>query len=341
MSDLTFPQVGDLPDSAFFSSLVARGRSGIVSGLTLNADFAVPEVTVQPGFAVIASGSETTQHPNISPAETVQETSKVVDLDAQTVALTDNAVNSIFVDVNTGVDDAPQVIVNTTGTSPTPASLKIGEVDTSSNTTAEQFNKIEEDGTRSFPTSAAASDALAGLPSGVSVIDRSRGLRLSANGELSSQGVEPLIEATANNDSVVILSLTGFDSYIIRLSNVQPAAGAVDLRVDFSPDGGSTTLFPYEQSVSQFDGGTISGSSSGSAGSGTLGTTISGRTSFNINLEEINSNNRPRLNAIGETGERSFIASVELKQSTAVNAVRFFFSGSDIAAGTFRVFGVN
>jgi hypothetical protein len=173
MSDLTFPQVGDLPDSAFFSSLVARGRSSIVSGLALTADFSVPDVTVQPGFAVIATGSETTQHPNITPSETLQETAKVVDLDAKTVGLSANAVNHLFIDANTGADDDPQIIVNTTNSRPADG-LKIGEVDTGSNTTTEQFNLLTDSGVLSFPTQAAA-DSEAGqgrLQDGTTVFDR-------------------------------------------------------------------------------------------------------------------------------------------------------------------------
>jgi hypothetical protein len=340
MSDRIFPQVGDLPDSAFFSSLIARGRSGIVSGLTLNADFSVPEVTIQPGVAVIDTGSETTQHPNVTPAETVQETAKVADIDAKTEPLPNNAVSSIFLDANVGSDDNPQVVANTSGTKPTPESFKIGEVDTSANTTAEQFNKIEEDGTRSFPTSVAASDALAGLPSGVSVIDRSQGVRLTANGELSVKGLEPLVEASANNDVEVLLTLTGFDSYMIQLSNVQPITSPATLNVAFSPDGGNTFPGPYNQTVTAFNGGTVTGQASTSATNGRLGIGINKFASFNINLEGINNGNRPRLNAIGEDGQQSFIAGAELGPQ-AIDTIRFAFSNSNIADGTFRVFGIN
>jgi hypothetical protein len=171
MSDLVFPQVGDLPDASFFSSLIARNRSGIISGLTLNADFTVPEVTVQSGVAVIATGSETTQHPNISPAETVQNTSKIVDLDAKTVGLSGNSVNSVFIDANTGSDDDPQVITNTTGSRQSD-SLKIGEVDTAANSIEEQWNLITESGVLSFPSEDAADEQSALLRAGTIVFDR-------------------------------------------------------------------------------------------------------------------------------------------------------------------------
>lgn len=171
MSDLVFPQVGDLPDAAFFSAQIARNRSGIISGLTLSVDFTVPEVTVQSGVAVIATGAETTQHPNISPAETVTNTSKVVDLDAQTVGLTDTAVNSIFVDANTGSDDAPQIVVNTTDTEPADG-FKIGEIDTSADTVAEQWNLIADSGVLTFPSQSAADSESSRLRDGTIVFDR-------------------------------------------------------------------------------------------------------------------------------------------------------------------------
>jgi hypothetical protein len=172
MSDITFPQVGDKPDSAFFSAIAARGRSGIISGLTFNVDFSVLEVTVQSGFAVIDTGSETTKHPKITPAKTVQKTAKVVDTDAQTEPLSNNAVNSIFLDANVGVDDDPQIVANATGTPPTAESFKIGEINTSANTTSEGWNRIADDGTLTFPDEQAATEQSAKLQEGTIIYDR-------------------------------------------------------------------------------------------------------------------------------------------------------------------------
>jgi len=79
MVELTFPQPGDLPDAAYFAFATGRARSGIISGLTFAADFTVPEVTIDPGKAVIDRGDMTTAHPNIDPAETVSDAVAVVD----------------------------------------------------------------------------------------------------------------------------------------------------------------------------------------------------------------------------------------------------------------------
>jgi len=176
MVELTFPQAGDLPDAAYFAFLVGRGRSGIISGLTLSPDFSVPEVTVAPGKAIIDRGDMTTAHPNIDPSESVSDAVAVVEIDAQTRSLTSGAVNEIFIDATTTSDDSATVVATTSGSAPTSESLKIGEVDTSTDTASEQWNKIEEDGSLSFPDADAARDVLASLPAGVGGIDRSNGV---------------------------------------------------------------------------------------------------------------------------------------------------------------------
>jgi hypothetical protein len=171
MADIVFPQAGDEPDAALFAALSARGVSGVVTGLSLSADFAVPEVTIQSGTAVIAAGSETTAHPNIDPAVTVQQTAKVVDLDDTTRSLADNAVNNIFIDANLSVNDDPSITTNTSATRPS-SGVKIGEVDTSANTVSEGWNRITDSGTLTFPDEQAADDQSALLEKGTFVFVR-------------------------------------------------------------------------------------------------------------------------------------------------------------------------
>jgi len=172
MVELTFPQPGDLPDAAYFAFASGRARSGIISGLTFTADFSAPEVTVDPGKAVIDRGDMTTVHPNISPAETVSDAVAVVEIESQTVALASGTLNHIFLDANIANDDSGTVIQNTTGAKPTTASLKIGEVDTSANTVSEGWNRIADDGTLTYPDSDAATDASSRLQEGTIVYER-------------------------------------------------------------------------------------------------------------------------------------------------------------------------
>jgi hypothetical protein len=186
MVDLSFPQTGDLADFAHFATLRGTGRSAVINGLTFSVDFSVPEVTVAAGKALINRPQAQTTHPQISPAETVTDAAIVVEPDQKTVALTSGQVNHVYLKANVSADDAPQIQANTNGNKPTAASLKIGEVDTGSNTSAEQFNKLEADGTLSFPTATAANDALSRLPDGVTVIDRGNDIRLVTDMEADS-----------------------------------------------------------------------------------------------------------------------------------------------------------
>jgi len=172
MVQLTFPQPGDLPDAAFFAFVSGRGRSGIISGLTFTPDFTIPEVAVDPGKAVIDRGDMTTSHPNIDPAETVSDAVAVVEIESQTVALASGSLNHVFLDAGIANDDSGGIITNTTGTKPTTESLKIGEVDTSADTTSEGWNRIADDGTLTFPDSTAATDASSRLQEGTIVYER-------------------------------------------------------------------------------------------------------------------------------------------------------------------------
>jgi len=172
MVELTFPQPGDLPDAAYFAFATGRARSGIINGLTFAADFTVPEVTVDPGKAVIDRGDMTTVHPNINPAETVSDAVAVVEIESQTVALASGTLSHIFLDANVSNDDSGTVVANTTGAKPTTASLKIGEIDTSANSVSEGWNRIADDGTLTYPDSTAATDASSRLQEGTIVYER-------------------------------------------------------------------------------------------------------------------------------------------------------------------------
>jgi len=182
MVELTFPQPGDLPDAAYFAFATGRGRSGIINGLTFsNLNPTVPEVTIDPGKAIIDRGGMTTQHPDINPAETVSDAVAVVEIESQTVTLASGTLNHIFLDANVANDDSGDIVTNTTGAKPTVESLKIGEVDTSSNSFSEGWNRIADDGTLTFPSETAADEAAAELPAGTTLYDRETGTHYFVN----------------------------------------------------------------------------------------------------------------------------------------------------------------
>ena len=175
MVDVTIPQHGDLPDAAIWAFLAgAPPTSQIVSGLGLDPDFTVPEVTVAGGKAIVDRGTMTTAHPNIDPPETYADAVAAVQIDAQTVALDAGAVNHIFLDANVANDDSGTVVANTTGNLPSPASFKIGEVNTTDDSASEQWRLVSDDGTLTFPNEAAidAEDAAGRIQEGTDVYDR-------------------------------------------------------------------------------------------------------------------------------------------------------------------------
>jgi len=140
--------------------------------LTFDVDFTVPEVTVNAGKAIIDRGEMDTAHPNISPTKTVSDAAAVVEINPQTLALDTSTLNHIFLDAGVSNDDSGAVVTNTTGSKPTTASLKIGEVDTSLNSVSEGWNRIADDGTLTYPDSDAASDASSRLQEGTIVYER-------------------------------------------------------------------------------------------------------------------------------------------------------------------------
>lgn len=171
VQDHVFPQDGDFDDAANFGQLAGQaGSSGFIQeGAGLTADFTVPEVTVDTGVVFVTEAVDTATQAGedrLNVAYTVQ-------LSSRTVSLTDNAINHVFVDVDTGANDTVSVVVNTTGTAPSNTALKIGEVNTSANTTSQQWYLVADDGTLTFPTEAAIDDADArGLIPGTITFDR-------------------------------------------------------------------------------------------------------------------------------------------------------------------------
>jgi hypothetical protein len=163
MTDISFPQTGDLPDFAHFATLRGTGTSGIINGLEFTADFSVPELTVAEGKALINRPQTQTSHPKISPPQTVTDAAIVVEMDQKTVSLTDSELNHIFIQANVTTDDAPQPKATITNSKPSPASIKIGEIDArTANSVSEGWNRLTESGL-TFPDERAAGSEAAQL----------------------------------------------------------------------------------------------------------------------------------------------------------------------------------
>lgn len=180
MARYTVLQSGDFNAAENFGALAGDiDRNGIVSGLALsNFDSAAPSIDVAGGKTVHVVDSQTAEA-ELDDGTTISEQRDQVQLvchvDSQTVSLTDGTVNELYLDPQPSSDDSPQIESVTSGPPPADA-VKIGEVDTSNDTVSGQWNKIEDDGTLSFPDADAANAALSSLPDGVGVIDRTNGV---------------------------------------------------------------------------------------------------------------------------------------------------------------------
>lgn len=179
MANHTYFQHGDEPDAANFAQAhgAATLSSYIVKGFEFSVDLSIPELTVAPGVATIQRPTFSTASPNIDPAETRENAAHPIESEQKTAALTDNAVNHVFLDVNTGTDSTPEIVVNTTGDKPTEESMKIGQVDTNQTTASEaisdQWYLAAPGGVLTFPDEQAADMAGANLREGAVVYARS------------------------------------------------------------------------------------------------------------------------------------------------------------------------
>jgi len=191
MARYTLIQSGDFNAAENIGALAGDiQREGIVSGLGLSGfDPSVPEIDVAAGKTVHVIDSQTAEA-TIDDGTTVSEQRDQVQLishvDPQTVGLTDNAINELYLTPQPAVDDSPNVVATTTG-DPTPDALKIGEVDTTTDTVSERWNLIRADGTLSYPDADAAGAVLQSVPAGVTVIDRSDDVRIT-DGNLRANG---------------------------------------------------------------------------------------------------------------------------------------------------------
>jgi hypothetical protein len=161
----------------------------------------------------------------------------------------------------------------------------------------------------------------------------------------TTQTADLITEAVASNDVEVILSLAGFDSYIIQISDLNPTIPQDNFSAQFSDDGGATffSQADYGTTVTAFNGqSVVDGKTSTRDTQIRIAQQVSGPSSFDIQLDGVNQSANTQLNGTGQGDTpRSFIIGGELDLSQSVNAIRFFFSNSDINTGTFRVFGVN
>jgi len=181
MARYTLIQSGDFNAAENIGALAGdTQREGIVSGLGFSA-FApsVPEIDVAAGktaHTIDSQTAEATADDGTTITEQRDQVRLICHVDAQTVGLTDAAVNELYLTPQPDIDDSPAVVATTSGDptadDPTTDALKIGEVDTSNDTVSEGWNRIADDGTLTFPDQDAATEESARLQEGTIVYER-------------------------------------------------------------------------------------------------------------------------------------------------------------------------
>lgn len=136
MAEQVFPQNGDFNDAENFAHLF--GQDNLLDyvekgmGLTLNAGG--PTLDIAAGKAYIQDDSATGAQSGL----TLDEVGFVVEKDAVSgLSLTDSTTNYVWLNANVGSDNAAAYEITTTDSAPQTDSLKIGEVDTNTDTTTE------------------------------------------------------------------------------------------------------------------------------------------------------------------------------------------------------------
>lgn len=162
---------GDPLDAANFGAVAYSPNTSdaILSGLGLvNPDYTGVTIDVESGVAKASDTNVTT--PNDGTRQSVVYNAEA---DARSgLALTDNAVNHVYLDIENAADDSLSIVINTTGTAPSDPSLKLGEVDTVNDTTSSQWNLKTESGELSYPSATAATSEAGNLTDGTVVYTR-------------------------------------------------------------------------------------------------------------------------------------------------------------------------
>lgn len=128
----TFPQSGDNDDAENFAQMIGQDilSDFVVTGFGFNPNFTAPEVTINTGVCFISRDSDTTS----SNSETRLAVNHAVQLPQETISLTDNATNYIYIVPNFGTNDAAVYQAYTSQSSASSNALLIGQVDTSNDT---------------------------------------------------------------------------------------------------------------------------------------------------------------------------------------------------------------
>lgn len=131
-----FPQTGDNDDAENFAQMIGQHvlADYVETGMNFTVDYSVPEVTISTGLCFIRIGSDTAS----STGETRLSPNHAVQVEQATISLADSATNHIFVEPDFQTDDNAIYSSYTDPTNAPSDVLKIGEIDTSNDTSTQE-----------------------------------------------------------------------------------------------------------------------------------------------------------------------------------------------------------
>lgn len=170
---------GDPNDAANFGSLVGAARpvSALIRGLKFqNVDYTNLTFDVTDGKAYLVDDGITASTANVDRDEVGFVNSYI---ETSGLSIEDQTVNHVFAATDLSINNEPYIEVNSTNTPPSNPNVKIGEIDTDTQTTSEQWNIVSADGTLTFPDKEAALSVAPELPTGTIVYSRQEDSHLS------------------------------------------------------------------------------------------------------------------------------------------------------------------
>jgi len=179
--------------SAGFDMIPEPNTSAIINGLGFTADFGAPSFDLANGVAYVETsgtevqgGSQTTYDTTV-PGNQYQHV--IVPSNVTGLSLDDNAVNEIWIAHDRTNQDSAFIRHGSGLSEPAEPSHKLGEIDTTGDTTSEQWGLVAADGTLTYPDATVASNQQSALGSDTVVYDRANGTRI-IDGELSATTLE-------------------------------------------------------------------------------------------------------------------------------------------------------
>jgi len=210
--------------SAGYESLPRSDTAAIIGGCGLTPDFGVPDVDLGAGIVQVPNSnisvqsSDQTSFDTSLPEDGYQAI--IIPSSVTGLGLDASAVNEIYLFHDETSQDSVTIRHGSGVSEPSKPSIKIGEVDTSSNTASEQW-RLSRGGELTFPDEAAIDSAItAGLDAHRTVVDRSTDVEYltTSSSKISiGQPVDEFAATEPRREQRSVVALADTDSHEIAL----------------------------------------------------------------------------------------------------------------------------